>query len=378
MRRIQGLVTRPPNAAVVDFQKYATAAVGSGRYIYDRFVPQFENILKDQNPQYATPHVAFTNSSTAAHELLFGALEHHDTCLFQANCFPSVVFAAERAGIIPYFCDVKPNGEIDVEHAIRLIKQHNIKLLHVTDIGGGIPSNFLELQLIGQTGVTIINDCAHSYGATRGVSEMTPWADFKIYSFSPTKPMTCITGGAVIGNHNDLIEEVAIRARYGREDRFGNGAFSRAGHSCLFSEINAAMGVAMSNHYDVMRTTRHQTAVEYRVWLLDIPWVKEFDQGASSWYKFPVVLDDHIATNKLVQHLSEHGINLSSQAYSEPAFVSCAAAGLSLEQGPISDLAAECPGAMMWCRQHLCLPMHNYLQPGDVPYIAETIKAFGA
>ena len=96
MRQVEGMKLGLPNAALDKFKQLAVQSAKTGRMYYEKTVPEFENILKAVTQQ---PHVMLCNSSTMAHEFLFREMYKlgRRSVAFQANCFPSVVFAAVRA-----------------------------------------------------------------------------------------------------------------------------------------------------------------------------------------------------------------------------------------------------------------------------------------
>lgn len=381
MNDIEGLVPKLPNAAALDFTKYASNAA-RGWIAYDKYVPEFTKRVKLQHKQFGiNPAVALGTSSTSVHEALFRAITLKDpeytTVVFQANCYPSVVFAAQRAGLTPLFCNVdETTGEICPTSLAAVSDSCPPKvIIHVTDIGGSIPQDYATLPKIVGNKALIIEDAAHAWGSYRGASKETAWADFVVYSFSPTKPMTTGGGGAVIsGSYTDIVEHCEALLRYGRKNRFGNGVFIDTGYGGLFSEINAAMGNAVLNHYKPMWSVRNDLATQYTKLLADVPEISLINQGTSSWYKYLIYVPKKSAL--LVDHLKENGIKCSSKVYDKPAYMACDEAGMILKQGDVEELCVSLSSAFDWSLNHVCLPMHSYLNPEDPARVVNSIKDF--
>lgn len=352
------------------FKRFVLPVAASGRLIYDELIPKFETVIRKITGK---SDVVLFNSSTTAHEVLF-RMRSPETppnmrqVIFQANCFPSVVFAAVRAGWEPYFADVTEDGQIDlasVEKICELVP--SAAVLHVTSIGGCVPKHVAAIMRFAKgRSMTLVEDMAHSFAAYRmGTPEdwwlpvfAGSWADYSVMSFSPTKPMTTGGGGAIVLNGPDFAERCAQYGRYGKEARFGNSTFAVPGISSLFSELSAAYGLACWSDYDDLRQARRVVADAYDEGLASVDGLMRVDLGAGTWYKY-IVRQKSLAYSELVRLLADHDVPVATRVYDMPAYQDCIQAGLTLPQGSLGILTEACPGAEAWVSEHVCLPIHH-------------------
>ena len=384
MDKIEGMRLGTFNASLLKFKSLACPAIESGKLNFGHNIETFSEQLKNR---LSKKYVSFANSSTSAHEMLFTAfrkLKSPDnsrqvTIMLQANCFPSVAFAAARAGLRILFADTDVAGRIDMES---VLKGGPIDILHVTTLGGCVPKNLQEIfnWRVQNKNAVLIEDAAHSFGATRSFSvpgqvqglevRAGSWADFTVLSFSPTKPLHCGGGGAILSDSEGIIGFCRGMGSYGKSDRHGFD-FQYPGWGSHFTELNAAVGLGILETFDMSLNIRKKVAKTYSDALASARLsIKVVDMGAGSWYKYPIVLDGR-DYSEFCTYMETKGIELSSKIYPKTAVEICETMGIVAK-----GISEHYPNAVSWAKNHACLPMHSFLKDEEFERVISAVKQF--
>ena len=336
--------------------------LSSGRLVRDVQAGKFEESLKTK---FGFPDIALVNSNTSAFDLLFG-----EECLsvsgkavaFLGNCFPSPIFSAVRAGAIVKFLDIDPRTlEVRLDNP-------NLDYLVVTSVGGMVPPNVDKiLKFCSKNSIILIEDAAHSVGASRDSYRTGLWADFSVFSFSATKRLTCGEGGGVVCDDPEMLDMVRCLARYGKATDFGDADCVSAGHSLRFNEIDAAIGRAMLDGFDDSTLLRKSVADIYISRLSSSSAITLYDYGESNWYKFPIFIKSKNLFNyvSFADDLKNAGVQLSARVYEIPAY----------RQRPLRKLTegASLLGTDLFCSNHICLPMWDGLSTQDAECVCDSL-----
>lgn len=116
------------------------------------------------------------------------------------------------------FADIDPDTmNINTEHVKKLITKKTKAIVFVNY--GGLPCNLEELNIIAKKNkIKLIQDAAHSLGATYKNKKITSFADFTIFSFQAIKQITCGDGGMLVLKNKKLLDK-AKRIRWFGIDR---------------------------------------------------------------------------------------------------------------------------------------------------------------
>lgn len=131
--------------------------------------------------------------------------------LLPAYTCPSLVASVVRAGLEPVLCDLKPfSFQLDLESLSSKIGHKTLAVMAVHLFG--IPENIVELKsLTIREGVFLIEDAAQAFGNKIDDGNLRYLGldgDLSVLSFGRGKPMSLLSGGAVIVNNPDLNKSV--------------------------------------------------------------------------------------------------------------------------------------------------------------------------
>ena len=134
-------------------------------------------------------------------------IKEGDEVILQAYTCVVVVNAIKQTGATPIYADIDDNFNMDpVDLEKKITKNTKVILIQHTF---GIPADIDELLNIAKTyHIRVIEDCAHSLGATyRGV-KLGTFSDLAILSFGSDKVVSSNRGGAVITNDDLLAKKI--------------------------------------------------------------------------------------------------------------------------------------------------------------------------
>lgn len=172
-----------------------------------------ENVGKVEEwlKKYFQTKYAFTFDSgrTALHYALKSLGAGHDSeVLVQSYTCIVVINAIKWTGAKPVYVDIDDNFCIDCADLIKKITQRT-KILIIQHTFGR-PANLDKLLKIAREhNLKVIEDCAHSFGAKHNGQLTGTFGDIGMFSFGSDKNVSCVRGGALITNDDDLAKKIA-------------------------------------------------------------------------------------------------------------------------------------------------------------------------
>ena len=322
-------------------------------------------------------YAALFSSDTAAMEMLFKALRVEGRYVaFQGNMFPSPVFACMRAGGKPLYVDIEFGYlGMSIDSLLEEIEGKDVAAVVMMHTAGIICRQTKEIvQICKDRGIVLIEDCAHAYGSSFWTSPtFAPigagnLGDFAVFSFYATKPMNCGEGGAIAANANrlDILSEVESLARYGKEEIFGPPWCELPGYSNRMTEILCAVGVVADKYLDLKIRRRQEIAEVYNQHLIATGSLYGLLVGLN-YYKYVIMPGQSpFDRAKFKSRMkSEYDIGIPSGVYDFPVYA----------QPPlISTTSRIFENTKVFCKNHICLPMHEGLSNDDAIYVAEAAK----
>ncbi|MDP3997165.1 MAG: aminotransferase class I/II-fold pyridoxal phosphate-dependent enzyme [Candidatus Andersenbacteria bacterium] len=173
----------------------------------NNIVKQAENRLSQYLNNQA---VILTSSGRSAMYALFQALGFTagDEIIIQAFTCVTVPASVSWVGAKAVFADINPDtynfDPTDVErkitpHTKAIIIQHTF----------GIPGPIDELKKITAAhNILLIEDCAHSLGASHNNQPLGTFGDAAIFSFGRDKTLSCVFGGAVAVRNSTVMQKI--------------------------------------------------------------------------------------------------------------------------------------------------------------------------
>ncbi|WP_105996512.1 DegT/DnrJ/EryC1/StrS family aminotransferase [Staphylococcus simulans] len=232
--------------------------------------------------------------------------------------------------------------------------------------------------------IAIINDGAHSFGATKGENKSGSFADFTTFSFHAVKNLTTAEGGAVTWTKDyeahgfDLQKLYKTSILHGQSKdalskmQKGNWEYdiSELGYKFNMTDINAAIGLDQLNHYDENLARRKEVVRLYDENLNTdvIKTLKHFDNDKESschlyitWIKGAT----EEQRNAIIEHLADEGIATNVHYKPLPMFSAYQEYGFDIK---------DFPNAYAHYVNELTLPLYPQLTDEQVEYIIKQVN----
>ena len=231
----------------------------------------------------------------------------------------------------------------------------------------GQPADYTAISAIAEKyGLILIEDGAQGFGGRIGERMACSFGHIATTSFFPAKPLGCYgDGGAVFTNDDDaaaLIRSLCIHGKSG-EDKYNN---IRIGMNSRLDTLQAAvLEVKLDAFAEKELEAVNRAAGWYNARLSGAVKTPVVLSGFySSWAQYTIQLPDDGSRDALQQALKPQGI---------PTMIYYPR-GMH-QQGAFADLpyALQCPNTEKLCRTVLALPMHPYLEEGDVEAICKAV-----
>ena len=231
-------------------------------------IKEFENVICDYTgAKYA---VAVANGTAALHLASLVLLKKGDKVLTTPNSFLATSNSILYAGAIPIFVDICEDGNIDLDLCEVYIKNDpTIKALYGVHFSGN-PLNQTKLKHLRDVyDITILEDCAHSLGASfdgikAGSCENS---DCSIFSFHPVKHITTGEGGAITTNSKELYEQLLMLRAHGMvktpEMKPWEYEMRELGFNYRLTDIQCALGISQFKKLDSFISRRRTIAKRY-------------------------------------------------------------------------------------------------------------------
>ena len=197
--------------------------------------------------------VAVSSGTAALHAAAFAAgLGPDDEVIVPALTFVASANCARYVGASVVFSDVRSDTlTLDPAEVARLVGPKTRAIMAVDYAGQ--PADLDELRAIAQSrGIRLIEDAAHSIGATYRERRIGTISDITIFSMHPVKQMTSGEGGVVVTNDDEIAARVRRFRNHGissdARHREATGSWSyemtELGFNYRLTDFQAALGLS--------------------------------------------------------------------------------------------------------------------------------------
>ncbi len=247
---------------------------------------KFTKIFEEKWSEYnQLPSVAFSSWAGAALASLDFFNVRSKVILCPSNTFMATPLSVIKAGGRLEFVDCNRNDLcVSLEDLESKIKQFKPLAVWVVHIGGHIAFQIEEIaKLCKESGVILLEDCAHAHGASWNGKKPGSWGDAGIYSFYATKTISTGEGGMLVSQNKNLIEFAKKYRNYGKPD------YKIEGLNYRMSEFAAAIGCIQTDRLNEIVSWKNEYAKKY----LDprFPHRVVFPDGMLSGYYKYIVFD---------------------------------------------------------------------------------------
>lgn len=232
-----------------------------------------------------------TPSCTAALEMaaILAGIQGGDEVIMSSFTFPAMANAFVLRGAVPVFVDIRPDTLNIDEHLIAAAITPRTRAIVVMHYGGVACEMDAIMALAGRHELVVIEDAAHSLGATYKGRPLGSIGHLSALSFHKTKNIHCGEGGALLINDPRYISRAEIVQEHGTDRiSFNRKQVSKytwvdIGSSYLISEINAAYLFSQLQHIDHVLTQRRRLWRQYQSHLSTPP-ASDIEHNAHIYY----------------------------------------------------------------------------------------------
>ena len=319
--------------------------------------------------------VAVSNGTAALHLASLVLLNKGDKVITTPNSFVATSNSILYVEAIPIFVDIQEDGNIDLDLCEEeLKKDSSIKAIYVVHFSGN-PVNQKKLKYLKESyNIKILEDCAHSLGATfEGIKAGScENSDCSILSFHPVKHITTGEGGAITTNSKEVYEKLLELRAHGikRLQEFAPWYYEMhsLGFNYRITDMQAALGISQLKKLDSFVKRRKEIASKYDEAFFNsvVKPLYSFNQN-SSYHLYVVKVDFsklNISKVELFNKMREKNIGLQLHYIpinKQPYYKSL---GYGNEDTPIMNrYYDEC----------FSLPMYSSLSNEEQEYVIKTL-----
>jgi perosamine synthetase len=252
----------------------------SERWSEADMVARFEAAWEEWND---APAVALSSWAGGALAALDFAEVKGETVLCPSNTFMATPLAAINAGARVEFVDCNREDLcVSFDDFEKKAARRKPKAAFVVHIGGHIAFDVEEIaRYCREHEIFLIEDCAHSHGASWDGRKAGTYGDVGIYSLYATKTISTGEGGMLVSRRPEVVEHARAFRNYGKP------SYEVGGLNFRMSEFTAALGLVQIERLEEIvawknRVAREELDPQYRG-RLELP-----DGMVSGFYKYIV------------------------------------------------------------------------------------------
>lgn len=311
-------------------------------------------------------HVIGLNSGTDALLMALWAqgIGKGDEVITTPVSFVATVGAIVHVGARPIFVDVGADQNLDPGRIEEALTPRTRAIIAVDWCG-----RVADLEAIGAIararGLVVIEDAAQAMGAARHGRPAGSTVSAAAFSAHPLKILAALGDGGFLATADaEVARRVRLHRGHGLESRDDCVAF---GVNSRLDALHAAVLEQRLARLPEVIAARSRNVALYRELLRPGPVVVpgEASHERIAWTIFNIQADRRDA---LRAHLAEHGVE-TLLYYGTPLHLHRAASALGHRRG-------DFPIAEAQCDRVLALPHHQYLEPEQIAFVAETVNRF--
>ena len=347
------------------FQPAIHEAIGRvlqhGRFIMGPEVEALENTLA---AYVGCSHAITVASGTDSLEIALRALEigPGDEVITVPFTWISTAEVIAQVGAKPVFVDIDPlDFNIAVEQIEAAITPATKALLPVS-LFGQMPDYDAINAIAEKHNITVIEDAAQSFGATRHNKKSCNVTQIASTSFYPAKPLGCYgEGGALFTNDDDLaVKMKAIRTHGGIRRHYHD----LVGMNGRFDTLQAAIMLAKWSGFEKEVESRNRIGARYSEKLRDVCATPAIREGNTHVYaQYTIRVPDRDALSEKLKTLGiPTAVYYPKCLHEQPVFA------------PLGYKYGDFPAAESASRKVLSLPLNPYLSEEDQDRVIAAVR----
>lgn len=337
----------------------------SGRLASGKQVESFESSFQDYlGSKYS---VATCNGTTALHAALLSLdIGKGDFVITTPFSFIATSNAILYTGAVPLFADIEEDTfNIDPGELERIAKSGKIKAVVIVHLFGN-PCDMEKItDICNKYDIALVEDCAQAHGAEYGGKKVGTFGKVSIFSFYPTKNITCGEGGMIVTDDEKIYEKLKSIINHGQSSRYNHLSL---GYNYRMTDISAAIGFEQLKKLDEFNELRIKNANKYLKEInnpcISLPRIKANSKHVFN--QFTIRCTDR---DSLVEHLSSkeigYGIYYPASIPDQPVYKA-----LGYEN--------SCRKAREACKAVVSIPVHPSLEQWETEKVVEAINNWKA
>ncbi len=361
-----------------DIDRRIAAVLDSGRFVVGPEVVELEEKLA----AYAgAAHAIGVSSGTDALQIAMMAegIGPGDAVFLPAFTYTATAEVPLVLGATPIFVDVEEStfniDLADLRRRVALVKAEG-RLRPRAVVGVDLYGRAADwpgiLQLCAQEGMFALDDAAQAFGGALGNKRLGAWAHATACSFYPTKTLGCYgDGGAILTDDAERADLYRSLRQHGE----GKSRYEvlRTGMNGRLDTIQAAVLLAKLPLLEDELAARDRVATQYAARLGSaVKTPATLPDGVHAWGIYSILLESEAQRTRVQAAMQARGVP-SAIYYPRPLHHQPAYA--AQHQGCLADGPPPLPVSEDLCQRILCLPMHPYLDAGQVDRVADAVLA---
>ena len=334
-------------------------------------VREFE---KKFSSKFRCKYAVAMNSCTATLEaaLMFVNTNKNEVIL-SPQTFIANATAVYSNGLKPVLSEIsKEDLCIDYLKLKKIITKKTAAVILVNMFGIITKDIFKIKKLCKEKKILLIEDCAHSIGASINNKYSGTIGDIGCFSFYPTKIITSGEGGMLITNNRNIYNLARSYQNRGRNMSSSQELYDFAGRNVRMTEFSGLLGKIQLKNLDKYLKKRRLNIKLYTQYLSLNKFIKFIipkKLEESSFWKLPIILKDKKTRENLLKYL------ISKKIFADKSYFPL----LHLQPALKNRIKVK-KNSLKISEQlsdtHLLLPCHQDLKNKDIKYVCNSINEF--
>jgi len=333
----------------------------------NKYVKIFEGELGDY---LNVRHVVAMNSCSNALTLMLRAFNFKEgsEIIVPSFTFSGGIHPILWNNLVPVFVDSDVfTMNIDPTEIRSKITKKTVAILATHIFGNPCDVEILE-QIASEDKINLFFDCAHAMGSKFNHRSLAEYGDASVYSFSPTKLLTTLEGGAVALNKDYIRIRLQELRNYGNDEDYDCYTYGLNGR---MNEISALLGMHQLEKLPEFLDNRNAIAMRYKDLLTDVPGISfqsTLINSEHSYKDFAIRVNKEefgYTADELQAHLLIKGIQ-TKRYFKQVERLLC--------YRKYADRLRWKVGTEVLAKEVLCLPTWNFMDVGTIDTVCDEIK----